>query len=151
MNVTYILWTILMDSYKKYIGKGVVGLGQQELKRRVKQHQALASKARDNVGLNNMIELMQDLGGNKYRVPEAKTSSAPLIPGMGPALSKAARQTGQQFTTAAKKTGKLMYNAYVTVDALQGGLLPGGVKPFNPFGNKSVAKVAKKKYKKLNN
>ena len=105
----------------------------------------------DQVGLNNMIDLMQDLGSNKYRVPADSTNKAPLIPGMGPQFSQAVRQTTQQFTTAAKKTGKLMYNAYVTVDALQGGLLPGGVKPFNPFGNKSVAKVAKKKYKKLDN
>jgi hypothetical protein len=138
-----------MDSYKKYIGKGVVGLGQQELKRRVKQHQALASKARDNVGLNNMIELMQDLGGNKYRVPESKVSSTPLIPGMGPQFSKAVRQTGQQFIKANKNYGKFLHNTYVSVDAAVAGLLPGGVKPYNPFGNKSVKKVAKKNFKKL--
>ena len=33
------------DNYNKLVGKGVAGLGQNELKRRVKQHNALAEKA----------------------------------------------------------------------------------------------------------
>ena len=45
---------------------------------------------------------------------------------------------------------ELAYNTYVTVDAINYGLLPGGVKPVNPFAN-NVSNIAraKKKWKKL--
>jgi hypothetical protein len=163
-------------NYDRLVGQGKAGLGKDELKRRVKQHNALAEKAFASVkgkeqltaadvaniyrgiGLKSDAKLMQSIGDKTYSFPKQKNNK-PIIPGVSPHVStitkdnlkKAAQQTGEQFLTAAKKTGKLMNNVYVTIDALQAGLLPGGVKPFNPFGNKSVAKVAKKKYKKLDN
>jgi len=155
-------------NYDRLVGEGKAGLGKNELKRRVKQHNALAEKAFASVKgkeqltaadvaniyrgikLKNDSKLMSTIGDKTYSFPKQNTSSSPLIPGMGPNFSKAVRQTGKQLLTAAKKTGKLMHNVYVTVDALQAGLGPGGVKPFNPFKSSAV-KVAKKNYKKLNN
>ena len=40
-----------MSKYNEIIGKGVVGLGQNELKKRVKQHKTLANEAKNKVGL----------------------------------------------------------------------------------------------------
>ena len=155
-------------NYNRLVGEGKAGLGKNELKRRVKQHNALAEKAFASVkgkeqltaadvaniyrgiGLKNDAKLMQSIGDKTYSFPKKSTSSSPLIPGMGPQFSKAVRQTGEQLLTAAKKTGKLMHNVYVTIDSLQAGLGPGGVKPYNPFKSNAL-KVAKKNYKKLNN
>ena len=138
-----------MSKYNEMIGKGVVGLGQNELKKRVKQHKTLANEAKNKVGLENMIDLMQDFGGNKY-IP---TPDSTNFKGGKPVsnLSKAIKQTNKAIVTAASNTAKLAYNTYVTVDAVNYGLLPGGVKPVNPLSNNvsSIAR-AKKKYKKLN-
>lgn len=147
MSVMFIAWKILMSRYNEMVGKGVVGLGQNELKKRVKQHKKFAAEAKDKVGLENMIGLMQDFGGNKY-IP---TNDSTNYKGKEPVsnLSKAIKQTNRDVISAVSNTAKLAYNTYVTVDAAAGGLLPGGVKPYNPFGNKSVKKIAKKNWKKL--
>lgn len=138
-----------MSNYDKFVGKGVAGLGQNELKKRLKQHQYFADKAKDKVGLEESIELMKQIGANKFiQVPDSSNykGGKPVSP-----LTQAVKSTGKSVADAAINSGKLAYNAYVTVDASAGGLLPGGVKPYNPFGNKSVMKVAKKNWKKLGN
>ena len=137
-----------MSNYDKFVGKGVAGLGQNELKKRLKQHQALADKAKNKVGLEESMALMKEIGANKFvQVPDSSNykGTEPISP-----LAKAVKSTGQSIKNAATKAGKLAYNAYVTVDAVNYGLLPGGVKPVNPWSN-NVSNVAraKKKYKKL--
>lgn len=138
----------MSNDYNKLVGKGVAGLGQNELKKRLKQHQALADKAKNKVGLEESMALMQQIGANKFvQVPDSTNykGKEPISP-----LTKAVKTTGKAIADAAIKTGKLAYNAYVTVDAINYGLLPGGVKPVNPYTTKtSPAKRARKAWKKL--
>jgi hypothetical protein len=138
----------MSNDYNKLVGKGVAGLGQNELKRRLKQHQALADKAKSKVGLEESMALMKEIGANKFvQVPNSTNykGKEPISP-----LTKAVKATGKTIADAVIKTGKLAHNAYVTVDAVNYGLLPGGVKPVNPWANNvsSIAR-AKKKWKKL--
>ena len=137
-----------MSNYDKLVGQGVAGLGQNELKRRLKQQQALADKAKNKVGLEESIALMKEIGANKY-VQVSNSNDYKGKESISP-LTKAVKATGKTIANAAIKTGKLAYNAYVTVDAVNYGLLPGGVKPVNPFDNKtSPPKRARKAWKKL--
>lgn len=146
----------MSNDYNKLVGKGVAGLGQNELKKRLKQHQALADKAKNKVGLEESMALMKNIDANKYVFPKDSNprpgDDPNPLPGLKnyPELSLAIRQTSKGFKDAVVKTGKLAYNAYVTVDAINYGLLPGGVKPVNPYTTKtSPAKRARKAYKKL--
>ena len=132
----------MINDYNKLVGKGVAGLGQNELKERLKQHQALADKAKNKVGLEESMALMKEIGANKFvQVPDSNNykGTEPISP-----LAKAVKSTGKTIANAAIKTGKLAYNAYVTVDAVNYGLLPGGVKPVNPWAN-NVSSIARAK------
>ena len=131
------------SNYDKLVGKGVAGLGQNELKRRVKQHEALVSKAKDKVGLENDIELMKDIGANKYVFPrdsKPKTSSSEdktFLGGTKDDWSKAWDMTIRGYKNTGKKWAKNIAKGYKVLDAINYGLLPGGVKPVNPFGSKA--------------
>lgn len=137
-----------MSNYDKFVGKGVAGLGQNELKKRLKQHQALADKAKNKVGLEESMALMKEIGANKFvQVPDSSNykGTEPISP-----LAKAVKSTGKSIKNAATKAGKLAYNAYVVVDAINYGLLPGGAKPVNPYNTKTSApQRARRAYKKL--
>ena len=138
----------MSNDYNKLVGKGVAGLGQNELKRRLKQHQALADKAKNKVGLEESMALMKEIGANKFvQVPDSTNykGKEPISP-----LAKAVKSTAKGLKNSAIKAGKLAYNAYVVVDAINYGLLPGGAKPVNPFNTKTNApQRAKRAYKKL--
>ena len=144
-------------NYNRLVGKGKAGLGKDELKRRVKQHNALAEKAFASVkgkeqltaadvaniyrgiGLKSDAKLMSTIGDKTYSFPKQKDNK-PIIPGVSPfinkeGLKKAWDMTVQGYKGTGKKWAKNIIKGYKILDAINYGLLPGGVKPINPFGS----------------
>ena len=144
-------------NYDRLVGQGKAGLGKNELKKRVKQHNALAEKAFASVkgkeqltaadvaniyrgiGLKNDAKLMQSIGDKTYSFPKQKDNK-PIIPGVSPTINKdglkrAWDMTVQGYKGTAKKWAKNIAKGYKVLDAINYGLLPGGVKPVNPFGS----------------
>lgn len=147
------------SNYDRLVGEGKVGLGKQELKRRVKQHNAIANKliagsidkplplsAQDTANIYRGYKLKEDakvmeslakkpttyLGGN------TKTKS-PTVPGVSPlvnkdSIKKAWDMTVQGYKDTAKKWAGRAKKLYTAFDAINYGLLPGAAKPVNPFG-----------------
>jgi hypothetical protein len=83
-------------NYDRLVGQGKAGLGKNELKRRVKQHNALAEKAFASVkgkeqltaadvsniyrgiGLKNDAKLMQSIGDKTYSFPKSNNQKTIL-------------------------------------------------------------------------
>ena len=144
-------------NYDRLVGQGKAGLGKDELKKRVKQHNALAEKAFASVkgkeqltaadvaniyrgiGLKSDAKLMSTIGDKTYSFPKQKDNK-PIIPGVSPfinkeGLKKAWDMTVQGYKGTGKKWAKNIIKGYKILDAINYGLLPGGVKPVNPFGS----------------
>lgn len=144
-------------NYDRLVGQGKAGLGKNELKRRVKQHNALAEKAFASVkgkeqltsadvaniyrgiGLKNDAKLMQSIGDKTYSFPKQK-DNRPIIPGLPEYFTrdnvkKAMADTIKGYQDTGKKWAKNIAKGYKVLDAINYGLLPGGVKPVNPFGS----------------
>ena len=139
-------------NYDRLVGQGKAGLGKNELKRRVKQHNALAEKAFASVkgkeqltaadvaniyrgiGLKNDAKLMQSIGDKTYSFPKQNNTKT-FLGRTKDDWSKAWDMTVRGYKGTQKKWAKNIAKGYKVLDALNYGLLPGGVKPVNPWSS----------------
>jgi hypothetical protein len=139
-------------NYNKLVGEGKAGLGKDELKRRVKQHNALAEKAFASVKgkeqltaadeaniyrgikLKNDAKLMSTIGDKTYAFPKSNNKKT-ILGHTKDEWSAAWDATKKGYVDTAKKFGKNISKGYKVLDAINFGLLPGGVKPVNPLGD----------------
>lgn len=154
------------SNYDRLVGEGKIGLGKQELKKRVKQHNALANKlissaqdkplplsAQDTANIYRGYKLQQDANtmeslGKKpisYLGGNTKTTG-PTTPGVSSTVNKdtikkAWDMTVQGYKDTAKKWAGNIKKIYTAIDAINYGLLPGAAKPVNPFGENRGSSV----------